>query len=244
VRVYPRPSEKIVSGTFAAAVHILFAAFLIVGLSWQKQYQAQPNIVDLWATLPGPAVSRPRAPPPPVPVEMPKSVELPVPPLPEAPPIAKPDIALRDKAVETAQALQKKREQKIEAVQKQQQVIEAQEQLAREEDEARQTLAAQQASAQQAEIDKYMTGIKNRIKGFIVEPPNLQGNPEAELDVRILPGGEVLVTRLTHSSGNALYDNAVERAILKAQPLPVPPPDSPIFDKFRELTLTFRPQEQ
>jgi len=45
---------------------------------------------------------------------------------------------------------------------------------------------------------------------------------------------------LVKPSGNALYDGAVERAILKSSPLPKP--DRP--EQFqRELTLKFRPQE-
>jgi colicin import membrane protein len=38
------------------------------------------------------------------------------------------------------------------------------------------------------------------------------------------------------------YDNAVERAILKAQPLPLPP-DAALFNRFREMKLGFRPKE-
>jgi colicin import membrane protein len=68
----------------------------------------------------------------------------------------------------------------------------------------------------------------------------VQGNPEAEFDVIQLPGGEVLGAKLKRGSGNTAYDNAVERAILKAQPLPKPP-DPALFT--RELNLTFRPQE-
>jgi colicin import membrane protein len=47
---------------------------------------------------------------------------------------------------------------------------------------------------------------------------------------------------LRRTSGNTAYDNAVERAILRAQPLPVPP-DPTMFREFRELNLKFRPQE-
>ena len=54
---------------------------------------------------------------------------------------------------------------------------------------------------------------------FIVQPPNLQGNPESEFDVVVLPDGNVLGVKLKKPSGNAAYDNAVERAISRAQPL-------------------------
>jgi colicin import membrane protein len=48
--------------------------------------------------------------------------------------------------------------------------------------------------------------------------------------------------RLAQSSGNAAYDNAVERAILKSQPLPLPA-DASLFNRFRELKLKFKPVE-
>jgi colicin import membrane protein len=80
------------------------------------------------------------------------------------------------------------------------------------------------------------------VKRFIVLPPNLQGNPEVEFDVVLLPGGEVLGVKLRKSSAVAAYDNAVERAIIKAQPLPLPP-DPTLFSDFRELKLKFRPKE-
>jgi colicin import membrane protein len=42
------------------------------------------------------------------------------------------------------------------------------------------------------------------------------------------------------SSGHAAYDAAAERAIYKAQPLPVPS-DAALQKMFRELKLTIRP---
>jgi colicin import membrane protein len=52
----------------------------------------------------------------------------------------------------------------------------------------------------------------------------------------------VLPPRLVKSSGNPAYDNAVERAILKSDPLPLPP-DVAMFNRFRELDLVFKPTE-
>jgi colicin import membrane protein len=56
-----------------------------------------------------------------------------------------------------------------------------------------------------------------------------------------LPTGEVLTTRLLKSSGNPAYDAAVERAILKSSPLPLPA-SKELFS--RELKLTFRPHDR
>ncbi|MDH5535118.1 MAG: cell envelope integrity protein TolA, partial [Betaproteobacteria bacterium] len=108
--------------------------------------------------------------------------------------------------------------------------------------EALEALARERASAQQREIDKYKNLISARIRRFIVEPPNLQGNPEVEFDVVVLPGGEVLSVKLRKTSGIAVYDSAVERAIYKAQPLPLPP-DASLHKDFRDLNLKFRPEK-
>ena len=84
--------------------------------------------------------------------------------------------------------------------------------------------------------------IRAKIQRLIQLPPNMQGNPEAEFDVVLLPDGNPLGVKLKRSSGNPAYDNAVERAILRAQPLPLPP-DQALFRYFRELNLAFRPQQ-
>ncbi|MGZ5145566.1 MAG: TonB C-terminal domain-containing protein [Burkholderiales bacterium] len=105
-------------------------------------------------------------------------------------------------------------------------------------------LAKEHAAAQSRLYDEYSRRISDKIKRYIVEPPNLQGNPQVVFELRLLPGGEVLEAslRLKSSSGNPAYDQAVERAILKASPLPLPP-DPSMFNMFRELNLKIRPKE-
>jgi colicin import membrane protein len=251
--VYPSRQEKVISGAFAFGMHLLFLALLVFGVTWQKRIEPQANIVDLWANLPAPA-------PPKVELPLPKpelklEVKPPAPPpvKPVAKPeIAKPDIAIKEKAEKERRALEekqkeakkvaeaKKREAEEKAAQKQQQEKEAKAQ--REQEDAQRRIAEQQASAQVRLRNEYIERIRSRIKRFVVMPPNLQGNPEAEFDVVLLPGGDVLSVKLKRASGNAAYDSAVERAIQKAAPLPLPP-DPAMFRDFRELNLKFRPQE-
>jgi colicin import membrane protein len=66
------------------------------------------------------------------------------------------------------------------------------------------------------------------------------GNPEVQVLIRVLPGGEVLDITITRRSGNPAYDSAIERGIRSASPLPVPPADSELFPLFRELNLTIK----
>jgi colicin import membrane protein len=114
--------------------------------------------------------------------------------------------------------------------------------LAQEKADMAAKLAKEQAAAQARLNDKYIALIQNHVKRQIVEPPNLQGNPQVEVDVVLIPGGEVLSVKLRRSSGVPAYDAAVERAILKASPLPLPP-DPALFQQFRDLHLKIRPRE-
>lgn len=91
-------------------------------------------------------------------------------------------------------------------------------------------------------VDEYTGRITSKIRSNIVMPPDVADDARAEFLVTLLPGGRVLSARLTRSSGNAAYDDAVERAILKSQPLPLPA-DVAMFNRFRELKLVFRPVE-
>jgi len=252
--VYPNRQEKVISGAGALAMHLLFLALLVFGVNWQRKIEPQANIVDLWANLPSSAPPkvepRPEPPPPEVKPVAPPKVEPPPPPKPVVKPeIAKPDIALKEKAekerriAEEKQKIVKKREEDAKAAQKQQQAKEAEAQrAAKEEEDAKRKAAQQAAAARKNEIDKYKTAIRDKIKRYIILPPNLQGNPEAEFDVILTPDGNSLGPTLRRSSGNASYDNAVERAIIKAQPLPVPS-DPNLFSEVRLLNLKFRPNE-
>ncbi len=248
--VYPSRQEKVISGAFAFGLHLLFLALLVFGVTWQKRVEPQANIVDLWANLPAPAPPKVELPPPKPELKLEVKPPAPPPVKPVAKPeIAKPDIALKEKAEKERRALEEKQkeakrlEAEAKAAQKLQQAKEAEAQrLAREQDDAQRKIAEQQASAQARLRNEYIERIRSRIRRFVVLPPNIQGNPEAEFDVVLLPGGEVLSAKLKRASGNAAYDSAVERAIQKAAPLPLPP-DPAMFREFRELNLKFRPQE-
>lgn len=268
--VFETPNEKVISGAAALVMHGLFVALLVFSVSWQKREPAA-MVAELWSSLP--QVSPPRVEPPPPPPRaepeppkpQPKAEPKPVPKV-EPKPQPKADIDLREKkekerkAKEAAALEKKKREQERAEALKQKQAKEAADAKRREQEqaeahrklaqqeaaaqaEAQKKQAAAQAAARAAEIDKYKRAIAERIKHFITEPPSLQGNPQVELDITVLPGGEVLGVRTRTPSGQVAWDNAVERAILRAQPLPLPPADSPIFREFRELNLKFRPKE-
>ena len=249
--LYITSRDRTVSGALALVMHLLFFALLVFGVTWQKREPAAV-VAELWSNLPAPKAAL--APPPPKaepepPKPQPKAEAKPVPRV-EPKPAPKPDIALREKkekalkAKERELAEKKKREEqaRLEAL-KQQQAKEAETiRLAREQDEALRKLAQSQAAAQAKLVDEYKRRIQEKIKRFVLEPPNLPKTAQVEFDVVLLPGGEVLGVKLRKSSALAAYDSAVERAILKAQPLPLPP-DPAMFKEFRELNLIFRPEQ-
>jgi len=257
-------SEKTISGALALAMHALFFVLLVFGVAWQKR-ESLPMMAELWSELPSPKVAPPPPPPPepkPAPKVEPKPAPKPVPKV-EPKPAPKADIELREKrekerkAREQELAEKKKREElarqkelaekkrreeqaRLEALKRQQEKERAG-QLAREQDEALRKIA--QAEAQARLVDEYKRRIADKIRSKIVEPPGLKGNPEVEFDVIVIPGGDVLNVKLRRTSGQATWDTAVERAIRGAQPLPLPPPESGLMGKFRELNLKFRPKE-
>ena len=90
----------------------------------------------------------------------------------------------------------------------------------------------------QGDMDKYKLAIATKVRGNLLRPPGLSGNPEATFEVDQLPSGEVLNLRLKRSSGVAALDEAIERAIRRSSPLPLPPNPS-LFQ--RTLEFKFRP---
>ena len=78
-----------------------------------------------------------------------------------------------------------------------------------------------------------------KVKPNIVYPDVIPGNPRAEVEVRAAPDGTITSVRLTQSSGNKAWDDAVVRALYKTETLPrdvdgrVPP----------ALVIGFRPKD-
>jgi len=126
-------------------------------------------------------------------------------------------------------------------------IVEEQQKLAlaqrqRAEEEARRRAEADALAAKQKLLNQYIERIKLKVRGRVVIPPGMSGNPKAVYSVTLLPGGEVLDIKLVRSSGVPAYDAAVERAIRAAEQLPVPS-ESELFQQLREAKYEFRPNE-
>lgn len=251
----PAPGKR-VSMVLAVTVHLLLLAFLIYGIRWQNQAPAAIEIEVVRALPPSVEPLPPQVEPPPPEVVPPKPVPEPKPePRIEskpAPPPPKPEIALKEKEKpkpvpkEKPKPALKELPKPSPAPFQKQLEQEFQQTAARKAAEAdaqklAQQKAAQAAAARDSAIADYIGRIRGKIKGNIVLPTDLKGNPEAVFDVVQLPGGEILSVKLKKSSGHAGYDAAVERAILKSSPLPKPG-QADLFA--RELDLKFRPREE
>lgn len=251
---------RLPAGMLALAVHGAFFALLYFGFTWQIQ-TAETMSVELWQSLPEVEVA------PPAPPAIAQAVQPAQPAQPEK--LVKPDIALPDKKdkkkaetksdvtkpdkkqaetqpvppdFEQQKQAEAEQRERLAAQQAAQAARERAEQAVRERAEQAARDKAAQDAAMDAIVDEYKAKIVTKIRRNIVKPPDVRDDARAEFRVTLLPGGTVLSTELKKSSGNAAYDNAVERAILKSQPLPLPA-DVAMFNRFRVLLLVFRPAE-
>lgn len=257
--------EQALAGALALVMHVLLLVLLVFSVNWQRKQIDTGVVVDLWRDLPvaPPRAEAPPAPKPEPPPPAPKVETKPPPavkPAPEPAPAPRPDIALKEKqekerklkeqqaaeakklaAEKSREAeLDKKKRAEAEVLKKKQTADAEAKRAVDEQQKARDALAAQQAAAAKRDIDKYMDGIRSKVKPYVRVPDGLQGNPEAEFTVTLLPGGEVLDVKLSKSSGNATYDKAIENAIIKAQPFVVPT-GGQFQQHFRRFTMAFRP---
>ncbi len=99
------------------------------------------------------------------------------------------------------------------------------------------------SAASEGVVDEYRSKIQTKIRGNVNKSLCATASPELKFDIALLPTGEMSgLPKLLKSSGNKACDEAVERAIMASQPLPVPT-DGLAFSQFKNLKLTFRPND-
>lgn len=244
--VYSEP-HRLPAGILALVVHSVFFALLYFGFNWNRQAISNPAMsVELWSSLPEEVARQPANP----------RIEAVVPPPPPQERIAKPDIVIPQKkkvAAPPVEAKPEKAKPAPKAVAAAKPGPDAKKPAAQNADarisdqqvaqqQAAQTRQDQQDAANGKVVDEFKAKIHDKIRRNVVDPPGVAPDARAEFLVTLLPGGAVLKADLVRSSGNAAYDNAVERAILKSDPLPVPP-DVQLFNRFRQLDLVFKPEK-
>jgi colicin import membrane protein len=242
----PRQPGRIRAVFLAVVVHAAFFGLIIFGVTWQSRPEA-PVQAELWSKLPPAPKAKAVEPEQPRPEPPKPEPPRPEPPKPEVkPPPPKPDPAIAQKLDREKREREKKKDD--EAAKKREKEDAAKkkrdDEAKRKEDERAKREAEkareEAAQARKKEFDSYVDRIRTRIRQRANVPDTVVGNPEVQVLIRVLPGGEVLDIAITKRSGNPTYDSAIERGIRSASPLPVPPANSELFPQFRELNLNFR----
>ena len=256
-----RPQEqpgKFASLTLTVLVHVGLALFLFFGVNWQSKPPAslEVELVSAPPSRPAPQTEpapepkpeppkpepkpEPKKPEPPKPEpkkpEPPKLEPKPEPKKPEPKPEPKkPEPKVEPKKPEPPKPVVPPKDDYMAKLLEQESDRTKVEGMMRGE-------AARAASARtKGEIDAYQNAIRTKVRGNLLSPPGLSGNPEAVFEVDQLPSGEVLVIRLKRSSGIPALDDAIERAIRRSSPLPLPA-QRELFQ--RTLELKFRPLDE
>ena len=241
-----REPHFFVAGALALAVHLAFFVPLYFATRWQS-HSSERYMVEMWDSLPTTEVvpHQEPAPAPPPPARMeptpPAKVVAPV-----LPPV-KAEIEIRDKKsrkTELKQSPAKTDDKKERAAAKARQEAE-QKELEAYSDKIRQAeqerVRAEVNTATQVQVERYQNLIRNKIRRKMRTVSDVPENAEAIFKVTLLPDGMLMDDPvLVKSSGFPAYDDAAERAILSAEPLPVPT-DVSLQKMFRELKLSIKP---
>jgi len=263
-----RKHENIYSlkaGILAVGVHLVLFIGMIISINWKAAHPPMAvTEVVLWDSVPEKSTPKPvvtKAPEPKP--EIKKEPE----PKPEPKPVVeekpkeepKVDIALEKKKQEEKLKKEKLLEEKRK---KEEQIKKLQEQLRQEalsekpDDAALKKLqqealseanekAEKQASAATASlVNGYIDKIRAKIRGNVNKTLCGTGNPELVFGIAVLPTGDLASNpKLIKSSGNVVCDEAVERAIMASQPLPLPS-EADAKAQFRNLNLKFKPNDE
>jgi colicin import membrane protein len=231
-RVPPEPS-RVPSIMMAVLMHAGLLLFLWAGISWQNTAPVSVE-AEVWDLKTQEAAPEPvRAPEP---VVVPKEIEKEV----EAPPKA-PDIAL-ERIKEQKQKLEKKlaEEKLLKKELADKKVKEKADKLAKEKaelaekklrdklfEENMKQLKGKAGSGTAAQstaprIDEsYKAAIRTKIQHAVsYNNADVAGNPEVVFSIEQMPTGEVMSVVKKKSSGIPAFDDAVERGIRSASPLP------------------------
>ncbi len=149
------------------------------------------------------------------------------------------EVELERKRVEA----EKKRQEDIERQRKENERL-RQEALAREAEELRLREIADEeariAAMNSGDMARYQFALQQKIMRNWVAPASAQPGIECVVDVRQLPGGDVISATVGRCNGDAAVRRSIEAAVKKASPLPRPPNPN-LFQ--RDLRITFKPEE-
>ena len=97
-----------------------------------------------------------------------------------------------------------------------------------------------EAERVQGALQEYMAHVAAKVENNWLRPPGSPGGLKCTVNVKLIPGGDVVSARVVQGSGDPLFDDSAEKAVLKASPLPVPS-DPSVAKHFRDFNFVFRP---
>ena len=222
----------------AVVMHLLLGGLLFFGIRWQS---SPPAVIqaELWSAVPQTAAPAPRPVPPPPRVEAPRpepKVE-PEPPPPKADIVerAPPKVEPKKKPVVEPPKLQPKPQPAVTRVETKQKpeptkappkpAVEAPPRAPSELDAllaaaGKESTGKDQQTSGPRGRDSYIARLVTAIRSQMRYPASATGNPFATLRIEQLPNGEVVNVTVAKSSGVQAFDDAVERAVRAASPLP------------------------
>jgi len=68
---------------------------------------------------------------------------------------------------------------------------------------------------------EYAQAVRERIRSNLVLPDGIPQSAGAVAELILAPSGEVEELKIVQSSGYRLYDDAIQKAVFHAEPLPV-----------------------
>lgn len=260
------------AGAMSLAVHVLLLGALLISFEWKNTHAISVAQVELWDQLPTPAPTPMPAPLPepepqtaepikrePVPEIKPQpEVEIAVEKKPASKEMVKPKEMIKPEPPKPNKNDEKARKKLLEQMRQEdlksaakeapklnQDAIKQLQQDLLNEDKANaeQKTAAARSAVSAGVVDEFKNKIQAKIRSHVNKTLCGNGNPELKFEIGLIPTGELSgAPKLLKSSGNVACDEAVERAIRMSEPLPLPP-DSSLFPQFRNLRLTFKPNE-
>lgn len=102
----------------------------------------------------------------------------------------------------------------------------------------------QQKVLAQSDLEKFSFIIKTQVLQNWKRPKNLNLNLKTEIQINLVPTGEILSAKLLKSSGNQIFDESAISAIKKVNNFEGLNMPMSIFDRhFREFVLIFSPEK-
>ena len=98
-----------------------------------------------------------------------------------------------------------------------------------------------QAQGEMSELARYIALIARQVSSNFVAS-DFKSGLRCTLLIRLIPGGEVVETRILKSSGDAAFDENAVLAVRKSSPLPVPQ-EPRLFKMMKDIQFEFDPSE-